>query len=131
MCVCVPWDGDNAELFRNRKGFFSFNVQNICNAEHKILDIVARWPWSSHDTTIFNNLNIRAKFEFKDKVIVAESGYQNRLEEVQCLIVATAVLNNIAIEQNDDDPPSLDEEVDNVVNFVNHFGAVHGPARRR
>ena len=33
--------GDNAEAYRNRKGFFSINVQTICDADLKIQDIVA------------------------------------------------------------------------------------------
>lgn len=34
--------GPNAELFRNRKGFFSINCQLACNADMKIFDFVAR-----------------------------------------------------------------------------------------
>lgn len=33
---------DNAELYRNRKGFFSINTQYICDAKGKVLDVVAR-----------------------------------------------------------------------------------------
>lgn len=38
---------DNAESHSNRKGFFSINVQIICDANLKIQDIVARWLGSS------------------------------------------------------------------------------------
>lgn len=55
--------GEQAEVFRNRKAFFSINTQIICDAKLKIRDIVARWPGSSHDLTIFNNSRIRARFE--------------------------------------------------------------------
>ncbi|KAF0732995.1 Uncharacterized protein FWK35_00027709 [Aphis craccivora] len=68
--------GDNAEAYRNRKGFFSINVQTICDANLKIQDIVARWPGSSHDSTIFNNSEIRRKFEMgemSNNLIVADS----------------------------------------------------------
>lgn len=34
---------DIGEQFRNRKGYFSFNVQAICDSNLKILDIVARY----------------------------------------------------------------------------------------
>lgn len=54
---------DDAEVFRNRKSYFSINTQVICNAQKKITNIVARWPGSTHDTTIFNNSRIRAQFE--------------------------------------------------------------------
>lgn len=73
--------GDNAEVFRNRKNFFSINVQTICDANLKIQDIVARWPGSSHDSTIFNNSEIRRKLEIgemRDCVLVADSGYAQR-----------------------------------------------------
>jgi len=73
--------GDNAEAFRNRKHFFSINVQTICDGNLKILDIVARWPGSSHDSTIFSNSAIRGKFErgeIKDCLLVADSSYAQR-----------------------------------------------------
>lgn len=70
--------GEQAETFRNRKGFFSLNVQVICDSDLKIQNVVCRWPGSSHDSTIFRNSNIRAKFEngqFGNKVLVGDSGY--------------------------------------------------------
>lgn len=73
--------GDNAEAYRNRKGFFSINVQTICDANLKIQDIVARWPGSTHDSTIFNNSAVRGKFERGEKkncLLVADSGYAQR-----------------------------------------------------
>jgi hypothetical protein len=35
--------GDTSELYRNRKGYFSLNVQAICSSSLIIEDIVARW----------------------------------------------------------------------------------------
>ncbi|XP_067619917.1 putative nuclease HARBI1 [Eurosta solidaginis] len=72
--------GDEAELYRNRKGWFSFNVQTLCDSTLKILDIVARWPGSAHDATIFRNSRICARLkngEFQNGIVVADSGYQN------------------------------------------------------
>ncbi|XP_036320285.1 putative nuclease HARBI1 [Rhagoletis pomonella] len=72
--------GDDGEVFRNRKGFFSFNVQTICDSNLKILDIVARWPGSVHDSRIFRNSRISYRLEAKEflnAVIVADSGYEN------------------------------------------------------
>ena len=34
--------GDNAELFRSRKRFFSLNVQAVCNADMLFTNLVAR-----------------------------------------------------------------------------------------
>ncbi|XP_066584282.1 putative nuclease HARBI1 [Prorops nasuta] len=72
--------GENAELFRNRKGFFSFNVQVIVNSKLQILDIVVRWPGSCHDATIFNNSAIKGRFEageFGNGMLLGDSGYPN------------------------------------------------------
>ncbi|RZB40476.1 DDE Tnp 4 domain containing protein, partial [Asbolus verrucosus] len=33
--------GDNAEVFGNRKGYFSVNVQIVCNAHQRIRNIIA------------------------------------------------------------------------------------------
>lgn len=71
--------GENGEIFRNRKGYFSLNVQTMCDSKLKIMDIVARWPGSAHDSTIFNNSRISARFEggeFGNHLIVADGGYQ-------------------------------------------------------
>lgn len=70
--------GDNAVAYRNRKGFYSMNVQIICDANLKIQDIVTKWTGSSHDSTIFNNSSIRRKFdrgEMNNCLLVADSGY--------------------------------------------------------
>lgn len=67
--------GEQAEAFRNRKAFFSINTQVICDAKLKIRDIVARWPGSSHDLTIFNNSRIRAQFEnneFQNSILLGK-----------------------------------------------------------
>ncbi|KAK4882317.1 hypothetical protein RN001_005636 [Aquatica leii] len=73
--------GNNAEVYRNRKGYFSLNVQVVANAEHKILDIVARWPGSAHDSNIFDHSNIKFKFEngeMGNGVLLGDSGYPLR-----------------------------------------------------
>lgn len=70
--------GDNAEIYRNRKGWFSMNVQLICDAALRIQNIVCRWPGSSHDSTIFNHSAIRGEIErgdHGDSIIVGDSGY--------------------------------------------------------
>ncbi|XP_011268108.2 putative nuclease HARBI1 [Camponotus floridanus] len=150
--------GEEAEVFRNRKGIFSINVQAVCDSALKFLDIVARWPGSTRDSTIFNASRIRAKFingEMGDALLLGDSGYactnflltplletHTQAEELysesqirtrnvversfgvwkrrfaalafglrikplnaQTVIVATAVLHNIALNQGEPDPP--------------------------
>jgi len=163
--------GDDAELYRNRKGFFSLNVQTIADANRKIQDIVCRWPGSSHDSNIFWNSRICQRFEmgdFAESLLVGDSGYpikrylitplQNVNNEVENLfnesqirtrnvvecsygiwkrrfpalavgirlkldttmaaIVATAVLHNIACDENEHNPP-VNRREENAINIVN------------
>lgn len=150
--------GEDAEHFRNRKGYFSLNVQTICDARLRIQDIVASWPGSQHDSTIFNASYICHRFErgeFGDSLLVGDSGYPVRtylipplanptlpvheifneaqirtrnpversygvwkrrfpilslgirvaLDKTMAIIVATAVLHNIACNMQEADPP--------------------------
>lgn len=77
MSFCIL-GGETAERFRNRKGFFSLNVQAICNANLEIMDIVARYDGSTHDSRIFRECKRRALFEqgmYGDALLVGDSGY--------------------------------------------------------
>lgn len=53
---------DVGEEFRNRKSIFSINVQVVCDADLKFMNVVARWPGSAHDATIFNHSNLRGTY---------------------------------------------------------------------
>lgn len=51
----------------------------MCDSQLKCLDIVARWPGSAHDQTIFNNSSLKQKLEsgqFKDGLLLGDSGYE-------------------------------------------------------
>lgn len=158
--------GEDAEIFRSRKSFFAINVQTISDAKLRIRNIVARWPGSVHDQTIFNNSRVKRKFEngqFENFMLVGDSGYSlqrylmTKLQEpttpsenlfnesiirtrnvverqygvwkrrfpvlslgmrvqlntVFSIIIATAVLHNIAIDMNEDIPYDwLENEVE-------------------
>lgn len=70
--------GEYPELFRNRKHYFSLNVQVICNAKMEFTDIVARWPGSTHDSYIFNNSYRRALLDqgrYGSAVLIGDAGY--------------------------------------------------------
>ena len=68
--------GDSAEVYRNRKGFFSINVQAICNANRYFTNVVARWCGSTHNSRIFENSVIRDRFENNevDGLLLGENG---------------------------------------------------------
>lgn len=77
----VSRGGSLPELYRCRKGFFSINVQAVCDSTLKIRDLIARWPGSVHDSTIFNNSHICADFErgkYGPYCLLGDSGYYNK-----------------------------------------------------
>lgn len=45
--------GDAGQFYINRKGYVSLNVQCVCDSSLRIMDIVARWRGSTHDSRIF------------------------------------------------------------------------------
>jgi len=47
--------GDDAELYRNRKGRFSLNVQTVCDADLVFTNVVCRWYGCAHDARICEN----------------------------------------------------------------------------
>ncbi|KAI4470584.1 hypothetical protein MML48_1g14935 [Holotrichia oblita] len=163
--------GDNAEAYRNRKGYFSLNVQTVCDHNLRIRNIVCRWPGSAHDSHIFNNSNLRHEFEravFGNNLLLGDSGYKNRnflltpllnpitraenlyneahirtrncversygvwkrrfpvlangvrlqIRTIQSVVVATAVLHNIACDEGEEVPP-VDADIEAAINADN------------
>ncbi|KAK5638904.1 hypothetical protein RI129_013199 [Pyrocoelia pectoralis] len=165
--------GPEPEIYRNRKSIFSMNVQGICDASCKFENVVCRWAGSVHDSTIFNNSNIRTQFEngrYASYCLVGDSGYgikpflitplanpgtaaehlfneaqirtrnpiercfgiwkrrfpilafgiRLQLRKVESVVIATAVLHNIACLLNEDLPPITEEE-EAAIDFVNNI----------
>jgi hypothetical protein len=87
--------GDHGELYRNRKPWFSINTQAISDANLKFIDVVARWPGSVHDSTIFNDSRIRMRLEnneFPNCYLLGDSGYACK----RYLLTPLLVVNNRA-----------------------------------
>lgn len=87
--------GEFAEAYRNRKGYFSLNVQLITDSRLYITDVVARWPGSVHDSTIFDFCHKRALFEngiIKEGYLIGDSGYS-------CSYLLTPILASPAEEE--------------------------------
>jgi hypothetical protein len=55
--------GPRAEIYRNRKTYFSLNVQIVGGPQLEILDIVVHWPGSTHDSRIFENSSVKLRFQ--------------------------------------------------------------------
>lgn len=104
--------GDRAEYFRNRKGWFSYNVQTISSHNLKVMDIVCRWPGATHDQTIFNNSMVKARFEagqFKNYLLVGDMGYANTTylatpllnttNEAECLYNESCIRTRNSVER--------------------------------
>ncbi|KAJ8917007.1 hypothetical protein NQ315_012924, partial [Exocentrus adspersus] len=72
--------GDNGEVFRNRKGFFSLNVQVVSGPKREIYDIVVRHPGSSYDSLIFDRSAVRVRMERGDipGLLLGDNGYPCR-----------------------------------------------------
>ncbi|XP_037827783.1 putative nuclease HARBI1 [Lucilia sericata] len=161
--------GSLAQYYINRKGYYSLNIQVVCDANLKIRDIVARWRGSTHDCRIFNESNIKERFENKDfrGRLLGDSGYKLQpylftpllrpqsekeikynkahiatrntvercfgvwkqrfrclldgltvsLENGKTLIIALAVLHNIAVEEKDTTPD--DSNIDVTIDIQN------------
>ena len=53
----------NDYAYVNRKNYHSINVQIISDAKLRLLNVVARWPGSTHDAFIFNNSNVGRRLQ--------------------------------------------------------------------
>lgn len=71
---------DNADDFLNRKGFYSINVQVVCDNNMRIIDIVSRWPGSVHDSRIFSNSTLYGELEANPNqgFILGDNGYPSK-----------------------------------------------------
>lgn len=95
--ICHPGIRNLNEVFRCRKGYFSINVQTISSVNLKILDIVARFPGSVHNETIWKNSPVKMRLQHgvygQDSIIFADGGYANSLH------VVTPLRNPVGIVQ--------------------------------
>ena len=71
----------NKERFRNRKNEITINVQAICDHRMRFIDLVIRWPGSTHDSRIFRESLICMRldrYEFRNYWLLGDSGYALR-----------------------------------------------------
>ena len=53
----------NEEAYVNRKGVHTINVQGVCDADMKLLNVVAKCPGSSHNSFIWRSCGLHDMFE--------------------------------------------------------------------
>ncbi|RUM30001.1 MAG: hypothetical protein DSY42_05315 [Aquifex sp.] len=59
----VSVGGENAELYRCRKVFFSINVMGVCDADLRFTSLITGWAGSAHDSRIFSSSNLHDLLE--------------------------------------------------------------------
>ncbi|XP_061170751.1 putative nuclease HARBI1 [Saccostrea echinata] len=68
-------------LYINRKNYHSINVQGVCDASLKFINIVAKWPGGTHDAFIWSNSALNRLFEtgrIAEGWLLGDSGYPLR-----------------------------------------------------
>ncbi|XP_046874255.1 putative nuclease HARBI1 [Hypomesus transpacificus] len=76
--VAIRAPSMNENAFVNRKHFHSINVQVICDADMLLVNVVARWPGSTHDSFILRQSSVGRRLEagaVRDGWILGDSGY--------------------------------------------------------
>lgn len=57
--VAIRAPSKNEPIYVNRKQYHSINCQVVADADYKFLDVVAKWPGSTHDSFISVNSSIK------------------------------------------------------------------------
>ena len=81
--VAIISPSKNENLYVCWKGFHSINVQVVCDAEMKFVNVVSKWPGSTHDSFIWSNSQIAAVMEHRSRMgsgrwLLGDSGYPLR-----------------------------------------------------
>ncbi|XP_052788514.1 putative nuclease HARBI1 [Mya arenaria] len=69
---------EHEEVFVNRMGDHSINVQVVFDPFHRIIDVVARWPGSVHDSRVLRESGLFDLFEgghANGYYLLGDSGY--------------------------------------------------------
>ena len=75
--IQIQAPSDHEYLYVNRKGYHSINVQIACDASYRIINLVARWPGSTHDARILRESMLYQDFEAGrvNGLLLGDSGY--------------------------------------------------------
>ena len=75
--IAIKGPSADEPLYVCRKGFHAINVQVVCDAQLRILNIVAKWPGSTHDSYIFSTSELSVLLETMPDSgwLLGDSGY--------------------------------------------------------
>ena len=81
--IAIVSPSTNEHLYVCRKGFHSINVQVVCGADMKFLNVVSKWPGSTHDSFVWSNSQISNFMEHRSRIgsggwLLGDSGYPLR-----------------------------------------------------
>lgn len=74
----VAPSGINEHLYVCRKGFHAINVQLVTDADLRVLNVVCRYPGSTHDSFIWRNCELQDRFannNMPNGWLLGDSGY--------------------------------------------------------
>ncbi|XP_052768749.1 putative nuclease HARBI1 isoform X2 [Mya arenaria] len=64
------------DIYVCRKGYHAINVQAVVTPDMRFTDVVAQWPGSTHDNTIFENCGLKAWVEANNVGwLIGDAGY--------------------------------------------------------
>ncbi|XP_066454588.1 transcription termination factor 4, mitochondrial isoform X1 [Eleutherodactylus coqui] len=61
--IAISPPSEMEQMYRNKKHYHSINVQIICDADMRILDVVSQFPGSTHDSSVLKQSGIQERFE--------------------------------------------------------------------
>uniref|UniRef100_A0A9J8CWU3 Putative nuclease HARBI1 n=1 Tax=Cyprinus carpio carpio TaxID=630221 RepID=A0A9J8CWU3_CYPCA len=76
--IVIKAPSTNEFNYVNRKGFYSVNVQIICDANLLLLNVVARWPGGTHDSFVLQNSSVGVRLQegaVEDGWLIGDQGY--------------------------------------------------------
>ncbi|KAJ8046569.1 Protein ALP1-like [Holothuria leucospilota] len=79
--VPIKSPSENVHLYIKSKNFHSINVQLVCDKNYFVMDVVLKWPGSTHESFILRNSSLTQIFEngiITDGWLLGDSGYPSK-----------------------------------------------------